>query len=94
MSQDLRHHDRIVVQKDGEEVVVYNWANITVPTVVRGGNPRVERFEPEIGAGDSQMKPDYVTEWVADEIWGEFGVDVEDHGIEVIDVESNEVTIV
>jgi hypothetical protein len=90
----LQHRDRITVQRDGEEIEVFNWVNVQVPAVVRGGNPVVEKFDPDIGAGDSPIKPDAVTHWVAEELDVEFGIHPEDHGIEVVDVESDEVSVV
>lgn len=90
----LQHRDRITVIRDGEELDVYNWVNIKQPAIVRGGNPVVERFEAEIGAGDSPMTPDAVTTWVAEELYHEFSIDVEDHDIDVIDVENEEVDVV
>lgn len=89
----LQHRDRIAVEKDGEEIEVFNWVNIKQPAVVRGGNPTVEMFEAEIGAGDSPRTPNAVTEWVAEELDWEFGIDVEDYGIQVIDVEADDVHI-
>jgi len=89
----LQHRDRITVHRDGEEVEVFNWVNIKQPAVVRGGNPVVEKFDAEIGAGDSSRTPEAVTEWVAEELWHEFGIEVADHGIEVIDVESDDVDV-
>jgi len=89
----LQHRDRITVHRDGEEVEVFNWVNIKQPAVVRGGNPVVEKFDAEIGAGDMSRTPDAVTEWVAEELWREFSIDVTDHGIEVIDVESDDVDV-
>ena len=85
--------ERLTVEKDGGEIEVFNWVNIQQPAVVRGHNPVVETFDAEIGAGDSPMKPDAVTEWVAEELWHELGIEVEDHDIEVIDVESEEVEV-
>jgi len=89
----LQHRDRIVVDRDGEQVEVFNWVNIKQPAVVRGGNPVVEKFEAEIGAGDMSKTPEAVTEWVAEELWHEFGIEVEDYGIEVIDPTDEEVQV-
>lgn len=61
----LQHRDVIDVEHNGTEKKVYNWANVTQPAVVRGGNPTVEKFECTIGAGDLPKKPDYITEWLA-----------------------------
>ena len=89
--------ERLTVVKDGEEIEVFNWVNIKQPAVVRGHNPVVEKFDAEIGAGDSPMTPDAVTHWVAEELWHEFGIsdnDLREKGIDVIDVESEEVDVV
>jgi len=88
----LKHRDTITVHRDGERIEVYNWVNLKQPALVRGAST-IEKFEAEIGAGDSSMDPDYVTEWVAEDLWHEFGIDVENYGIEAIDVESDEVTV-
>lgn len=88
----LTHRDVITVHRDSEELEVYNWVNLKQPSAVRGGQT-IETFEADIGAGDSPSTPDYVTEWVAEDLWDEFGIEVEDHGIEAIDVESEEVTV-
>jgi hypothetical protein len=85
--------DRFEVLRDGEELEVYNWVNIKQPAIVRGDNPAVEKFEAEIGAGDSSMHPDHVTEEVAEELWHEFGIEVEKHDIEAVDVESDDVEL-
>jgi hypothetical protein len=92
----LKHRDVITVHLDDddrdEEIEVYNWVNLSQPAVVRGAGS-IEKFEAEIGAGDSSMDPDYVTKWLAEDLWHEFGIDVDNHGIEAIDVESEEVTV-
>jgi len=89
----LRQRDRITVEKAGKEIEVFNWVNIKQPAVVRGGNPCVEKSEAEVGAGDSAATPDAVTSWVAEELRREFYIDVEDHGIDVIDPEDEGVSV-
>lgn len=84
MSQKLELQERIKVERDGEQIDVYNWVNVSKPMVIRGHNPTHETFEAEIGAGDSPKTPDAVTHWVAEEMRYE-GIDPEDHGIDVID---------
>lgn len=93
MQLSLRQREHITVRRDGEEIEVYNWVNITRQTTVRGHNPCVERGDPTLGAGDSTMDPDAVTHWVADELEDEFYIDVTDHGIEVIDPTAEEVEV-
>lgn len=90
----LKHHDTIPVElADGTEVDVYNWVNLreVKESVVR---PNTSETWPqvEIGAGDSSRTPEAVTKWLAERLWGEFDIDVENHGIGVVDVESDEVT--
>lgn len=96
MTNDLspRLHDRLTVLRDGEEIEVFNWVNINQPAIVRASNPVVETFDADIGAGDSPRKPDAVSKWLADELRDEFNIDPEDHDIEVVDVESEEVDVV
>lgn len=89
----LRNRDRITVEKDGEEIEVFNWVTVKQPAIVRGSNPVVDKADPKIGAGDSMMDPDAVTEWVAEEVWAEYSIDVEDQGIDVIDPIAEEVTV-
>ena len=92
-SQDLIRNEVLTVFRDGEEVEVYNWATIEQPARVRGHNPVVQKFEAEIGAGDSMMTPDAITHWVDEELQHEFDIDVRDQGIEVIDPTDDEVDV-
>ncbi len=85
--------DRMTVERDGEQLEVFNWVNINQPATVRGHNPVVETYDADIGAGDAAFTPEAVTAWVAEELRDEFRIDPEDHGIEVVDVESDEVTV-
>jgi len=91
----LNQRERIEVKVDGEEVTVFNWVNLSQPATVRGHNPVVEPYETAVYAGDSQMEPDAVTHWVADELEevSLINVDLDAQGIDVIDVTSEEVTI-
>lgn len=92
-SQDLIRKERMTVEKDGEEVEVFNWANVQQRHVVRGHNPIRETFGADIGAGDSSRKPEAVTHWLATELFHELNIEVEDQGIEVIDPTSDEVNV-
>lgn len=85
--------DRITIERDGERLDVFNWVNITQKSVIYAGAGSTERFTMEIGAGDSSIKPERITEWIAKELWHEYGFDAEENGIEVVDVESDEVTV-
>lgn len=93
MPLSLRKQERITVRRDGEELDIFNWVTVERATRVRGHNPTVQYFEPTIGAGDSKRKPDAVTPWVAEELRSEMNIDVEDHGIEVVDPESDDVEV-
>ncbi len=64
------------------------------------GGPRVEARwldddEPDIAKGDMGVgpQPEAVTERVADLLWSEFNIEVEDPGIEVIDPEDDDVQV-
>jgi len=82
----LRQRDRLtVVDTDGEERDVFGWATVERVTHVRGSNPVVDTLELNVFAGDSRMKPEAVTHWLAEEIEAEYGTDVGDLGIDVID---------
>ena len=89
---DLRMRDRIAVERDGERIDVFNWANVTERKTPRGG-VSVETHRGDVGAGDSSAPPDAVTHWLADDLFHECSIDVEDRGIEVVDVESEEVDV-
>lgn len=91
--QELRQRDTLTVDVDGEELEVYGWVNIERRTTVRGSNPVVDHGDAKIGAGDSRMDPDAVTHWVAEEVEHEFGIDVQDHDIRVIDPTDEEVDV-
>ena len=88
----LRRRDRLdVLDADGDEREVFGWATVQRTSTVRGSNPVVDHGEPRISAGDAiGMDPDAVTHWLAEEIEHEFGGDVRDHGIDVIDPTAEE----
>ena len=92
---ELRRRDRLtVVDEDGDEREVFGWATIERASTVRGSNPVVDHGETSIHAGDAiGLDPDAVTHWLAEEIENEFGVDVRDQGIDVIDPTSEEVDV-
>ncbi len=90
---NLSLRESIDIKRDGEEITVYNWVNVQQRAAVRGHNPEVETFGADIGAGDLPETPEAVTPDVAETLDWEFGIDVSDHGIEVIDPESEEVHV-
>lgn len=95
----LRHQERITVEKDGEEIDVWNFLNVTLACQVRGGNPVTEEFpgDHRITMGGGGTEPDYVTSWVAEELWHNYDIDLFDghreFDIEVVDLEDDEVTV-
>lgn len=93
--QKLRRRDRLnVIDEGGDEREVFGWATVQRTSTVRGSNPVVDYGEPRISAGDAiGMDPDAVTHWLAEEIEHEFGVDVRNHGIDVIDPTAEEVDV-
>lgn len=103
MSMDYRERvekglfDRVtVIDENGDKVDVFNWLTVKSVARVRGDNPVYEQFDDEvrIGAGDSWMDPDAVTERVAEEMKANAGIDVRDHGIRVIDPTAEEADLV
>ena len=93
-TEDIPRRDRYTVIRDDEEIEVFNHVSVSQHHYVNSVNG-YETFEPDIAMGDMGKgpAPDYVTERVADLLWSEFTIDVEDHGIEVIDLASDEVKI-
>ncbi|WP_123619571.1 hypothetical protein [Halorubrum sp. CSM-61] len=94
-ASELRRRDRLkVIDEDGDEREVFGWATVRRTSTVRGSNPTVAHDETSIHAGDAiGLDPDAVTHWLAEEIEHEFGVDVRDHDIDVIDPTSEEVDV-
>lgn len=92
--------DGPIEHEDGwvEELEVWNFLNVTNIRRLqfRGGNPTMEEFDGdlEIQCGGGGPTPDFITDWVAEELWHELGVEddqLESHGIEVVDIERDEV---
>lgn len=81
----------VMARVDGERVDVYNHANVSTKHFVNavGGH---ETFDPEVTT-DNGEQPDAVTRRLADYLWFEFDIDVEDLGIEVVDLEDDGVVV-
>ena len=89
----LRQQESIPSEIDGEEVTIYNWVNVLQPGTV-WGHGTAERFDANIGAGDSKRTPEYVTEWVAGQLDAEFGIRLSSRGdITVVDPTDDDVTL-
>lgn len=73
-----------------EELEVFNHVNVATRHYVNSVNGH-ETFEPQIGAGDMTEPPEYVTERIAKHLYDEWLIEVEKHGIEVIDVNADNV---
>jgi hypothetical protein len=88
------NRDRINVIRDGEEVEVFNHVCVSRHFYVNSVNGH-EEFEADIAKGDmgDGPAPEYVTERVARLISDEFRVDVADHGIDVVDIDSEDVEV-
>lgn len=86
--------DRLTVERDGDRIELYNHVSVAMHHYVNSVNG-YETFEPEVSKGDmgGGPQPEAVTERVAAVLSHEFGIDTEDHGIEVVDVESDEVDV-
>lgn len=87
-----------VFEADGElyeEIDVWNFLNVTLAHQVRGGNPTQVTFygSSRIEQGGGGKQPEYVTHWVAEELWHEHGIDLptDEFDIEVVDVTDDEI---
>lgn len=89
---DTTGQDRITVERDGEEIEVFNHVSVINRHYINSVNGH-ESFAPIITSGDSDERVDVVTERVADYLWHEWGIEAEKQGIEVIDPEDEEVTV-
>ena len=88
---ELKLCDSLTVRRDDEELEVFNWCSLTQYHTVRLTTQ--ETWTPDIERGDGGPTPEYVTEWLADCLWNQYGVEVENHDIETIDIESDEVSV-
>lgn len=88
----LEHGERATVVRDDEEIEVFDHVSVSTKHYVNSVNG-YETFEPDIAKGDMGVgpQPEAVTERVADLLWSEFSIEVEDLGIEVIDPEDDDV---
>ena len=86
--------ERLTVEVDGERIEVFNHVSVAQFHYVNSING-YETFEPNIKRGDMMggRKPQAVTERVATVLYDEFMIEVEDHGIRVIDPSDPEVTV-
>lgn len=92
----LRRKDVITVERDDETLDVYNWISVErKQRAMLRGNMSNEEFhdDPKIMDGEGFHEPDAVTHWVAEDLARDFNVNVADCGVEVINVESPEVTV-
>jgi len=96
----LKHRERLEVRRpeDDEPITVWNFLNVMPAYQFRGGNPTQEMFPTvtEIRAGGCPDKMvDYITSWVADEVYYELGIDnfEERYDIEVVEIEDDDVTV-
>lgn len=89
---EIRRRDLYHVMRDGEELKVYNWGNVQIHEQLSPG--QVERTQVFINAGDATWSPDYITQQFADQLADEYdGLRASEHGIEVVDLDDDEVTV-
>lgn len=90
----MTNRDVVVVENaDGEQVEVFNHVSVVERHYVNAVNG-YETFDPIVSKGDGMSeKPDAVTPRVARLLYDEFGADVDELEIEVIDPEDEEVTV-
>lgn len=91
---DLTGRDTLTVERDGEQIEVYNHVSVSRHHYVNSVNG-YEEFKASLTKGDMAEgpEPEAVTDRLARLLWGEFGITVEDRGIDVIDPADDEVTV-
>jgi len=79
---------------NGEEVEVFNHVSVSQHFYVNSING-YDEFQADISPGDapSPMTPDYVTQRLATLLYDEFGIEMNDYGIQPIDVDDEEITV-
>ena len=79
-----------------ERIEIWNFVNVSMAHQARGsGRSETYLEESRIEIGGGGKKPDYVTEWLAEQLWHEYGIDLphEAFDIDVIDIESDEIIV-
>jgi hypothetical protein len=91
---NLTGKDRILVERQGEEVEVFNHENVSTHHYVNSING-YESFEGDVYPGDypAGEPPEAVTPRVTRLLYDEFGIDVASLGIETIDPNDPEVVV-
>jgi GNAT superfamily N-acetyltransferase len=88
----LRRQDRITVERDSSRIEVYNYLNVQTYHSIRPLG--TESYQADIGKGDMDVEPDYVTKWVAKKLYAEHAIDLRlRDGIEVVDVTNDDVEV-
>lgn len=94
MAQTVTGQDRILVEKDGEEIEVWNHCSLQTRHYINSVNGH-ETFDPIITAGDSPDELDtYVTSRLASYLWNEWMIEVERLGIEVVNLSDDDVELI
>jgi len=83
------YHVRIDGVKD--RLRVYDWGNVQIHEQLREDS--VERTQIFINAGDATFPPDAITQRFAEQLADEYGVDMSNHDIKVVDIDSDEVSV-
>lgn len=86
--------DRIPVEIDDEQIDVYNHVSVSTHHYVNSING-YETFDGTVAAGDDSHNapPEAVTDRLAHLLDDEFDINVREQGITVVDLESDEVTL-
>ena len=88
----LHTQARIVVEVDDERYELYNEVEIDAKYLI--GADETETLQFNIWGEEYGISPWVVTHWVAKRLRDDLGVDVEDHGIAVVDPTADHVTVV
>lgn len=91
--RQLKRRDTITVERDGEQIEVYNWCTVDECHRVRPGE--TETFEPRVWAGDAiGVEPDAITHWLARYLTEAVDIRVSRLDVEVINPTKDGVTVV
>jgi len=91
MTRSHSGRERVDVERDGEQITVFNHCNVTRRIYVNalGGQ---EEFESKITEGESSVRAEYITADLAARLEQDVGANIPDD-VEVVDLSDEEVTV-
>lgn len=92
---DITGKDRILAVYEDEEVTIFNHISVNRGYYINSVNGH-DTYLNTISRGDmaGSARPEYITPRLDEYLYDEFSIDVTNHGIEVLDPESEDVQLV